>query len=55
MKPNYLWVLELKGGARWVPTVYSALSRSDMMHIQKDFLYNNPDEVVRVRKYEAKA
>lgn len=55
MTPNYLWVLELKEGGRWMATVYSALSRSDMMHIKKDFLYNNPNEVVLVRKYEAKA
>lgn len=55
MKPNYLWVLEIKEGNQWITTVYSALSQSDMMHIKKDFLYNNPDEIVRVRKYEAKA
>lgn len=55
MKPNYLWVLEIKEGTRWMPTVYSALSLSDMTHVKKDFLYNNPAEIVRVRKYEEKA
>ena len=55
MKPkNYIWVLELKIGSKWIPTPHSELSMGDMMHVKRNFLYNNSDKVVRVIKYEAK-
>lgn len=54
-KKNYIWVLEIKENDQWRPTMHSALSRREMMHIKNNFLYGRPNEVVRARKYEAKA
>lgn len=54
MKPNYLWVLEMKNEKQWLPTCWVALSKEDMKQVLKDFHYSNPDDIVRVRKYEVK-
>ncbi len=46
-----LWVIEMKEGDRWVPTLGVAFSRSDGRITLSEWRENNPDHEFRLRPY----
>ena len=51
MIDDLLWVVEMREGEVWSPTVGVAISRADGRRELADWKYNNPSDKFRLVKY----
>jgi hypothetical protein len=48
---RYIWVVEMKEGEQYMPTVGVGLWKRIMKAIKEDWQYRNPGDKFRIRKY----
>jgi hypothetical protein len=51
MKKNHVWIVEMKNGDRWVPTVGCGLTQKDGEWHIAVWRRNNPDGKFRLKQY----
>jgi hypothetical protein len=53
MKTNHVWIVEMKVGENWKPTVTCSLTKEDAEREAGVWKRNNPDDDFRVKWYRA--